>query len=103
MARQLCQHIIGMNPSSVGNLDDTSTWPEAGKDDLARVDDNSEKGEGIKDDENWQHLGEAKAESFSCNELIHQSFLLNNEVLVRDLLLQTGITVKNFVRFELGE
>jgi len=26
MARQLCQHVIGMNPKSVGNLEDQSTW-----------------------------------------------------------------------------
>ena len=93
-----------MNPSSVGNLDDITTWPKSGRDNVAsEVDKNSEKGEGVKDDENWEHLGEAKGEDLSCNELIHQSFLLNNELLVRDILLQTGIKVKNFVRFELGE
>ena len=93
-----------MNPSSVGNLDDTTTWPKVNRGNLeSNGDRNPEKGEGVKEDENWEHLGDANSEDLSCNELIHQSFLLNNDLLVRDILLQTGIRVKNFVRFELGE
>ena len=103
LARQLCQHIIGMNPSSIGNIDDSSTWPKNNK--QATVNENltSEKGEGVKQDEHWEHLGEAKHENSSSNELIHQSFLLDNDLIVRDLLLQTGMRIKSFVRFELGE
>ena len=104
MARQLCQHIIGMNPSLVGNLDDPTTWPTSKQDKIVMdIKNDSDKEEGIKDDENWEHLGEAKDEDRLSKELIHQSFLLNSEVLVRDLLLQTGLKVKSFVRFELGE
>jgi len=103
LARQLCQHIIGMNPLSVGNINDTSSWPRSKKENIpASEHEKSELDEGVKEDENWAHLGEDKSDSDSSNELIHQPFLLNTEILVRDLLLQTGIEVKTFLRFELG-
>jgi translation elongation factor EF-Ts len=93
-----------MNPSSVGSIDDKSTWPKSSQDNVPTENNNiSDKGEGVKDDENWEHVGEAKNGDISPNELIHQPFLLNSEIIVRDLLLQTGIEVKTFVRFELGE
>ena len=98
-----------MNPHSVGNLDDTSTWPTSIKEKEASAEQQNEtpkepKGEGVKDDEDWEHLGEAKRDSSATShELIHQTFLLNNESLVRDILLQAGLKVKHFVRFELGE
>ena len=92
-----------MNPSSVGDINDNSTWPKSKKDSIPSNDpEKSELGEGVKDDENWEHLGEDKSEFASTNVLIHQPFLLNTEILVRDLLLQTGIEVKTFLRFELG-
>ena len=102
MARQLCQHIIGMNPTSVGNLDDPSTWPVRNKD-IKDVEYKSEKGEGVKEDEDWEHVGEAKGEESSRKELIHQAFLLDSDIVVRDLLLQSGMKIKSFIRFELGE
>jgi len=103
LARQLCQHIIGMNPSSLGNIHDTSSWPRSKKENIpVHEPEKSELDEGVKEDENWTHLGEDKSDSDSSNELIHQPFLLNTEILVRDLLLQTGIEVKTFLRFELG-
>ena len=90
LARQLCQHIIGMNPLSVGNINDTSSWPRSKKENIpASEHEKSELDEGVKEDENWSHLGEDKSDSDSSNELIHQPFLLNTEILVRDLLLQT--------------
>lgn len=93
-----------MNPSSVGNIDDKATWPSRSQDNLPTENSNIfDKGEGVKDDENWDHVGEAKNGDIASNELIHQSFLLNSEILVRDLLLETGLKVKHFVRFELGE
>ena len=103
LARQLCQHIIGMNPSSIGDIDNTSTWPNSKKNNPINESEKSELGEGVKEDENWEHLGEDKSGDASCNEMIHQPFLLNPDILVRDLLLQTGIEVKTFLRFELGE
>ena len=94
-----------MNPLSVGNINDTSSWPRSKKENIPPVNEHekSELDEGVKEDENWEHLGEDKSGDASCNEMIHQPFLLNPDILVRDLLLQTGIEVKTFLRFELGE
>ena len=93
-----------MNPSSVGNIDDESTWPKVKENNVPNEPSVvSDKGEGVKDDENWEHLGEGKNEDTSSDELIHQKFLLNSDIFVRDLLLQTGLNIKYFVRFELGE
>ena len=91
-----------MNPSSVGNLDDPSTWPVRNKD-ITDVEYKSEKGEGVKEDEDWEHVGEVKGEESSRKELIHQAFLLDSDIVVRDLLLQSGMKIKSFIRFELGE
>ena len=35
--------------------------------------------------------------------MIHQSFLMDSEVLVRDVLAETGLRVHDFVRFEVGQ
>jgi len=104
IARQLCQHIIGMNPSSVGDLNDTSRWPDSKTDNIAPNEpEKSELGEGVKEDENWEHIGENKPDFDSSSELIHQPFLLNTDIIIRDLLVQTGVEVKTFIRFELGQ
>ena len=104
IARQLCQHIIGMNPSSVGDLNDTSRWPDSKTDKIAPNEpEKSELGEGVKEDENWEHIGENKSDFDSSSELIHQPFLLNTDIIIRDLLVQTGVEVKTFIRFELGQ
>ena len=89
-----------MNPSSVGNLDDSTTWPKSSSDNVASNDDkNSEKGEGIKDDENWEHLGEGKGEDLSCNELIHQPFLLNNELPIVWISFSPLVKSKEYLKF----
>ena len=35
--------------------------------------------------------------------MIHQTFLMDSEVLVRDVLAETGLRVHDFVRFEVGQ
>jgi translation elongation factor EF-Ts len=35
--------------------------------------------------------------------MIHQPFLMDSEVLVRDVLIETGIRIQDFVRFEIGQ
>ena len=35
--------------------------------------------------------------------VIHQSFLMDSEVLVRDILIETGLRIGKFVRFEVGQ
>jgi translation elongation factor EF-Ts len=35
--------------------------------------------------------------------MIHQPFLMDSEVLVRDVLTETGLRVLDFVRLEIGQ
>ena len=67
VGQQLCQHIVGMNPQSLGN-------PDA---------------EGEDKDVNTQ--------------LLHQEFLMDSDVSVNQWLVENGIQVKDFVRFQCGE
>ena len=67
VGQQLCQHIVGMNPQSLGN-------PDA---------------EGEEKDKNTQ--------------LLHQEFLMDSDVSVNQWLIENGIQVKDFVRFQCGE
>nr|ACO15630.1 Elongation factor Ts, mitochondrial precursor [Caligus clemensi] len=64
MARQLCQHIIGMSPTEIGRIEDESPDPDA--------------------------------------HLLHQDFLLDEEVKISNLVQELGITLKHFHRFEVG-
>jgi len=83
--RQLSQHIIGMNPQSIGNIADVV---EKVEEPLA------------KDDDDESHLvREVDDES----RLVHQDFLVDPLVTVADFLQQYGITVMDFVRYECGE
>ena len=39
----------------------------------------------------------------SETEIIHQPFLFDTDRLVRDVLLETGLEIKGFVRYEVGQ
>lgn len=106
MARQLCQHVIGMNPKSVGNFDDKSTWPTAVKPEAPKAT--------VRDPSQPRPEGESEEDDISSMEVdtsvlntedvfIHQSFLMDSEVLVRDVLQETGLRIESFVRFEVGQ
>ena len=41
--------------------------------------------------------------SVTEDAMIHQPFLMDSEVLVRDVLAETGLRVLDFVRFEVGQ
>ena len=67
LGQQLSQHIVGMNPTSLGD-------PEA------------------KDEEKDR-----------SKQLLHQEFLLDSGMTVNQFLIENGIEVKDFVRFQCGE
>jgi hypothetical protein len=54
MGRQLCQHVVGMNPVKVGNLDDSSTWPKT-KESLDQLE-QAEKAKGRDESQNFQKI-----------------------------------------------
>ena len=97
---QLCNHIIGMNPESIGDLHNPETWPK--KKEPEPETESKVKPEGDEDDD--YDTGAANAVQMNSEtEMIHQPFLFDSERLVRDILLETGIEIKGFVRFEVGQ
>lgn len=89
IGRQLCQHVVGMNPTSVGDLNNPKSWPAMKED------------ESVKDEE--AQVSEADFMGSTHTEMIHQPFLLDTDRLVRDILIEVGLNVKAFVRYEVGQ
>ncbi len=107
MSRQLCQHIVGMNPTTIGNLSDPSTWPRK-KESKSDSDIKPAEQKTESDAENPYGdydttVSDENLIDTSEEQMIHQPFLLDSDRLVREVLLETGITVKDFVRFEVGQ
>lgn len=110
LGRQLCQHIVGMNPKSVGSLEKEEQSHAAafghveqsdeaeqvaaavggGADVMSSMssDDQSEIKETPKDDE---------------SRLVFQEFLMDESLTVGELLRQNSAVVTDFVRFGCGE
>ncbi|VDP43388.1 unnamed protein product [Soboliphyme baturini] len=106
---QLCQHIIGMNPRSIGNVD---RKPQAEHDNKAPVvsppleDLKEERSERHEEDMEVQHEEDDILEQTQLNnetELLHQSFLLNPDITVLDFLEAHQLSVVDYVRLELGD
>ena len=87
IGRQLCQHVVGMNPTSVGDLDNPDSWPSLKNDEAKETDEVSEEA----------FIGTTET------AMIHQPFLLDTDRLVRDILLEVGLNIKGFVRYEVGQ
>ena len=100
LARQICQHIIGMNPTSVGDVNEVKREAPVKEEKTEVVEE--PKGEGVQADEDWS-LYESDALVNNSTELVHQPFLTNSTVAVKDVLVEAGVGIKNFVRFEVGQ
>ena len=104
MARQICQHVIGMNPTSVGNANEEikpEVVNEVKEEDEATA---ATREEGVMADEDWGKMDEASHQQHNASsELVHQQLLTNPEVAVKDVLLEAGMEIKCFDRFEVGQ
>ena len=89
IGRQLCQHVVGMNPTSVGDLDNPDSWPSLKNETSRDADDESVSEEDF--------IGTTET------AMIHQPFLLDTDRFVRDILLEVGLNIKGFVRYEVGQ
>lgn len=69
IATGLCQHIVGMAPKNIGNID--------------------------------ENLNNSKKEE--TEDLIHQEYLLDDSLTVKELLDSNQVEVVDFQRFECGE
>ena len=103
---KLCNHIIGMNPESVGNLQDPQTWPKSKEKSLDQepiiTESSTVKSEENPDGDDDTTASEDEFKT-SETEMIHQPFLFDSDRLVRDVLFETGLDVKGFVRYEVGQ
>ena len=93
-----------MNPTSVGNLKDPSTWPKPKESMKAETVETKaeEKGDNPYGDYD-ESITNTELVDTSQNEMIHQPFLMDSEKLVRDVLLEAGMNIKSFVRYEVGQ
>lgn len=103
LARQICQHVIGMNPTSVGN-------PSESKPENAVADESSKpmaveepKGEGVQADEDWSQYQDEPSVGNNSTELVHQALLTNPAVTVKEVILEAAIDIKQFARYEVGQ
>lgn len=114
LVRQICQHIVGMNPSSIGNIEEpekveadekveenvenvtvkvdnatknVETSKIESKDDLDAIKDSDEKEEEEKDEVT----------------LMDQKFIMDDKVRVREVLKREGVVVVDYVRMACGE
>jgi len=97
---ELCQHVIGMNPKSVGDLHNSDTWPKIKEVSNEEV---NKKPVNPEDDDDFDTGSEDDDIKTSETEIIHQPFLFDTDRLVRDVLLETGLEIKGFVRYEVGQ
>ena len=94
LGHHLCQHIVGMNPKTIGQFS-PSTEKAAGDSDESSDKENKPG----QDDGKLEQEDEDQEEE----SLLNQDFLLDNTVKVGDLLAESGVEVKNFTRFACGE
>ncbi|OWF35480.1 elongation factor Ts, mitochondrial-like isoform X3 [Mizuhopecten yessoensis] len=131
MAKQLCQHILGLKPSTVGDFEndkplgyseevkslgatddklqaDAENKPLADTDDKLQADkeDNSPKdSDNESDDSDYENDLEETSSKINEDEtrLVFQEFLYNPEMVVGEFLKENRATVNKFARFECGE
>lgn len=99
LTKQICQHVIGMNPTMVGDPSQEPSKVE--KREKLKVDE--PRGEGEMADEDWSQYEDQALANLNTTELVHQPFLANTSTLVKDVLMEAGLEVKQFARYEVGE
>ena len=89
LGQQLGQHIVGMNPKSLGTMEETDSSSED------ETSSSSESEESSDDESSKKDVEETR--------LLQQEFLLEPNIKVRDFLAMNSAIVEDFVRFECGE
>lgn len=94
--RQMCQHVIGMNPKSVGVL--SIQEPIKSQEVVAAKTLNEN------DDSSLDNIDEKQSESaFEEDGMLEQAFLLDPSITVGQVATDYGIDILDFVRYECGE
>ena len=90
LGRQLAQHVVGMNPKTVGSLEEA-------------VREEGEEEEGREEAKAEEEGGEEGREEEGETRMVFQEFLLEPQLRVADLLTQNSVGVVDYVRYECGE
>ncbi|KRZ19802.1 Elongation factor Ts, mitochondrial [Trichinella pseudospiralis] len=101
IGKQLCQHIVGMNPTSIGDCNAVSNEKSenTGNNKMqSKSNENDIEEEDDDDAESFQ-----RTELNNETELMHQSFLLAPNMTVADYAKCKQIDVLDFERFQVGE
>lgn len=103
ISQQIGQHIVGMNPQSIGNLEDIAKEKENGLNES----NNSVKNEIVEKSEDDSSDDEdapvSKPPEKEETRLIFQELLMDPDSKVYELLTENNVEIKDFVRFEVGE
>ena len=93
-----------MNPESVGNLQNPQTWPKSKSSEEPIITESSTTVKG-EDNPYGDYDTTVSEDEFKTSEteMIHQPFLFDSDRLVRDVLFETGLDIKGFVRYEVGQ
>ena len=108
ISNQLCQHIVGMNPQTVGHLDDCE--PSQNKEEDLNQNQHEAtppsgeatppSGEATPSDSENADTQQSREEE---RRLMCQEFLLDSTCTVGEILKSSKLEIKDFVRFECGE
>jgi len=96
VARRVCQHVVGMNPATLGDINDEVVKREM-QDDTFDI----EVKEG--EDEHMVSPDKLMPVVEKDSRLLFQEYILDPSRVVKEVVLDHGITIVDFVRFQCGE
>jgi len=96
IARRVCQHVVGMNPLTLGDINDEVVKREL-HDDVFDI----EVKEGV--DEQMVSPDKLMPVVEKDHRLLFQEYILDPSRVVKEVVLDHGITIVDFVRFQCGE
>ena len=111
LGRQLCQHIVGMNPKTIGSLEEEEQRNIA---EVGHTEQFSEAEQVLVSVGNGADIVSSASESEACDDevskkasdearFVFQDFLMDESLTVGELLRQNSAEVTDFVRFGCGE
>ncbi|XP_041374512.1 elongation factor Ts, mitochondrial-like isoform X2 [Gigantopelta aegis] len=110
ISNELCQHIVGMNPQTIGRIDECESRQNKAEEMTQNKSEEmtQNKSEETTQNENEETPLETKDEEKTKikeeeSRLVCQEFLLDSSCTVGDILKENNLVIKDFVRFECGE
>ncbi len=101
VGQQLGQHIVGMNPRSIGKMEEDVEEEEAGEETEEKQEGNEK--EESKDDKKEDEEKKKKAKDDDESVLLKQEFLADSSLTVKEFLIKNSAEVLDFLRFQCGE